>query len=123
MSYVDLTGKELLDYLNVVALKEVDSGAYAQYSGISMVVNKVAQKVENVEIQGKPLDLTKTYRVSLPSYNAAGGDGYPVVTKNPTFLNTGFIDAEVLAKYIWKHSQKAPLDALKYEPKDAVTFK
>ena len=52
------------------------------------------------------------------SYNAAGGDGYPVVTKNPTFLNTGFIDAEVLAKYIWKHSQKGVIDASSYDPKD-----
>ena len=50
MSYFELTGKELLDYLNVVALKEVDSGAYAQYSGISMTVNRVDKKVENVKI-------------------------------------------------------------------------
>lgn len=50
MSYVELTGQELLDYLNVVALKEVDSGAYAQYSGVSMTVNKAAKKVENVKI-------------------------------------------------------------------------
>lgn len=50
VSYVELTGQELLDYLNVVALKEVDSGAYAQYSGISMTVNKAAKKVENVKI-------------------------------------------------------------------------
>ena len=71
MSYFELTGKELLDYLNVVALKEVDSGAYAQYSGISMIVNRAEKKVENVKIQGKPLDLNKTYRISLPSYNAA----------------------------------------------------
>lgn len=66
MSYFELTGKELLDYLNVVALKEVDSGAYAQYSGISMTVNRAEKKVENVKIQGKPLDLNKTYRISLP---------------------------------------------------------
>ena len=85
VSYFELTGKELLDYLNVVALKEVDSGAYAQYSGISMTVNRADKKVENVKIQGKPLDLNKTYRISLPSYNAAGGDGYPVMTKKSNF--------------------------------------
>ena len=55
-------------------------------------VNRSEKKVENVKIQGKPLDLNKTYRISVPSYNAAGGDGYPVMTKNPTFVNTGFID-------------------------------
>ena len=120
VSYFELTGKELLDYLNVVALKEVDSGAYAQYSGISMTVNRAEKKVENVKIQGKPLDLNKTYRISLPSYNAAGGDGYPVMTKNPTFVNTGFIDADVLKEFFEKNS---PISAEKYIPHNEVTFK
>lgn len=55
-----------------------------------------------MKIQGKPLDLNKTYRISVPSYNAAGGDGYPVMTKNPTFVNTGFIDADVLKEFLRK---------------------
>ena len=120
VSSVELNGQELLDYLNVVALKEVDSGAYAQYSGISMVVDRKAGKVENVKIQGKPLDLKKIYRVSLPSYNAAGGDGYPKLTKNPTYVNSGFIDADVLKEFLQKNS---PIDATKYAPNNAVTFK
>ncbi|STO93432.1 bifunctional UDP-sugar hydrolase/5'-nucleotidase [Haemophilus pittmaniae] len=120
VSSVELNGQELLDYLNVVALKEVDSGAYAQYSGISMVVDRKAGKVENVKIQGKPLDLKKIYRVSLPSYNAAGGDGYPKLTKNPTYVNSGFIDADVLKEFLQKNS---PIDAAKYAPNNAVTFK
>lgn len=120
VSSVELNGQELLDYLNVVALKEVDSGAYAQYSGISMVVDRKAGKVENVKIQGKPLDLKKIYRVSLPSYNAAGGDGYPKLTKNPTYVNSGFIDADVLKEFLQKNS---PINAAKYAPNNAVTFK
>lgn len=120
VSSVELNGQELLDYLNVVALKEVDSGAYAQYSGISMVVDRKAGKVEDVKIQGKPLDLKKIYRVSLPSYNAAGGDGYPKLTKNPTYVNSGFIDADVLKEFLQKNS---PIDAAKYAPNNAVTFK
>jgi len=64
VSSVELNGQELLDYLNVVALKEVDSGAYAQYSGISMVVDRKAGKVEDVKIQGKPLDLKKKSKCS-----------------------------------------------------------
>lgn len=120
VSSVELNGQELLDYLNVVALKEVDSGAYAQYSGISMVVDRKAGKVEDVKIQGKPLDLKKIYRVSLPSYNAAGGDGYPKLTKNPTYVNSGFIDADVLKGFLQKNS---PIDAAKYAPNNAVTFK
>lgn len=41
---IDFTGQELLDYLNVVALKQVDSGAYPQFAGLSMVVDRTAQK-------------------------------------------------------------------------------
>jgi 5'-nucleotidase / UDP-sugar diphosphatase len=35
VTYTDMTGAEILDYLNVVATKPVDSGAYAQFYGIS----------------------------------------------------------------------------------------
>ena len=59
MSYFELTGKELLDYLNVVALKEVDSGAYAQYSGISMTVNRAEKKVEKCENSRQTIGILK----------------------------------------------------------------
>ncbi|OOF70228.1 bifunctional UDP-sugar hydrolase/5'-nucleotidase UshA [Rodentibacter caecimuris] len=120
LSYVDLTGKELLEYLTVVALKEVDSGAYAQYAGISMIVDRINKTLENVKIQGKDLDLEKTYRLSIPSYNAAGGDGYPILTKHPNYVNTGFIDAEVLKTFFLENS---PINAEKYAPNNQVIFK
>ncbi|WP_032091887.1 bifunctional UDP-sugar hydrolase/5'-nucleotidase UshA [Necropsobacter rosorum] len=119
ISYVELNGAELLDYLNVVALKEVDSGAYAQFAGISMRVNRAEKKVEQVKIQGQPIDLHKTYRISLPSYCAAGGDGYPVVTNKPSYVNTGFVDADVLKAFFIKNS---PIDAATFDPKDDVVY-
>lgn len=117
---VDLTGKELLDYLNVVALKEVDTGAYPQFAGISMTVDRTAKQVSDVKIGGQPLDLAKTYKVSIPDYCAAGGDGYPVMKKHPSYVNTGFIDAEMLKKYFEENS---PIDPAKFEPKDDILFK
>ncbi len=120
VSSVDLSGAELIELLNVIALKEVDSGAYAQFAGISMVVDRAIKQVKDVKIQGKPLDLNKTYRVSLPSYSAAGGDGYPKVTDKPSYVNTGFVDAEVLKEYFNKNS---PLDAAKFEPKDEIIYR
>lgn len=119
ISYVDLSGKELLDYLNVVALKEVESGGYAQYSGISMIVDRKNKKVEDVKIQGSPLQLDKIYRISLPSYCAAGGDGYPVLTHKPSYVNTGFIDADILKEFFEKHS---PINANDYSPENKVKF-
>lgn len=117
---VDFTGQELLDYLNVVALKQVDSGAYPQFAGLSMVVDRTAQKVSDVKVGGKALNLNKTYKVSVPDYCAGGGDGYPVLKKHPSYVNTGFIDAEMLKKYF---EENKVLDASKYDPKDDIIFK
>ena len=114
----DMTGAEVLDYLNVVATKPVDSGAYAQFAGISMTVAN--GKVSNVMIGGKPLDMAKTYRFTVPSFNAAGGDGYPKLTANPGHVNTGFVDAEVLKDFLEKNS---PIDVSKFEPKGEIVYK
>ncbi|MEN2901234.1 Protein UshA [Mannheimia haemolytica] len=78
---VDLKGQELLDTLTTIALKEVDTGAYPQFAGISMVVDRTAKTISDVKIGGKPFDKEKTYKVSLPDYVAAGGDGYPLLKK------------------------------------------
>ena len=118
VTYTDMSGKEVLDYLNVVATKPVDSGAYAQFAGISMTVE--GNKVSNVKIQGKPLNASQTYRFTVPSFNASGGDGYPKLTNHPGFVNTGFVDAEVLKEYLEANS---PVDANKYRPVADIIYK
>ncbi|CAM3756082.1 Trifunctional nucleotide phosphoesterase protein YfkN precursor [Vibrio aerogenes CECT 7868] len=118
LTYVDMSGAEVLQYLNVVATKPVDSGAYAQFSGISMTVS--ADGVSGVMIGGKPLQPEKTYRFSIPSFNAAGGDGYPKITQHAGFVNTGFVDADVLKEYLQNHS---PLNSQAYKPDGAIVYK
>ncbi|EEX92973.1 bifunctional UDP-sugar hydrolase/5'-nucleotidase periplasmic precursor [Vibrio orientalis CIP 102891 = ATCC 33934] len=118
LTYTDMSGKEVLDYLNVVATKPVDSGAYAQFAGISMTVAE--GKVSNVFIGGKQLRLDETYRFTVPSYNAAGGDGYPKLTGHPGYVNTGFVDAEVLKDYLEANS---PVDVNKYAPSGEMVYK
>ncbi|MCG7584989.1 bifunctional UDP-sugar hydrolase/5'-nucleotidase UshA [Photobacterium sp. OFAV2-7] len=118
VTYTDMSGKEIMDYLNAVATKPVDSGAYAQFYGISMTVQNGA--VSNVKIGGKPLSLTETYRFTIPSFNAAGGDGYPKVTGHPGHVNTGFVDAEVLKEFLQANS---PIDVNKYAPKGEMIYK
>ncbi|MDF4725285.1 bifunctional UDP-sugar hydrolase/5'-nucleotidase UshA, partial [Vibrio parahaemolyticus] len=98
VSYVDMSGQEVLDYLNIVATKPVDSGAYAQFAGISMRIEN--DKVTNVFIGNKQLRLDGRYRFTVPSYNASGGDGYPKIDTHPGYVNTGFTDAEVLKDYL-----------------------
>ncbi|OOF21655.1 bifunctional UDP-sugar hydrolase/5'-nucleotidase [Salinivibrio sp. IB574] len=118
VTYTDMSGKEVLDYLNVVGTKPVDSGAYVQFAGISMVVEN--GKVHDVKIGGEPLDMDKTYRFTVPSFNAAGGDGYPKLTNHPGNVNTGFVDAEVLKDYLEAHS---PIDVNDYAPKGEIVYK
>lgn len=117
ITYVEMTGNEVINYLNEVATKNKDSGAYAQFAGISMMV--ADKQVTNVVIAGKPLALNVTYRFTIPSFNAAGGDGYPNITAHPSYVNTGYTDAEVLKDYIQANS---PLDSADFSPKNEITY-
>ncbi|EGR1338133.1 bifunctional UDP-sugar hydrolase/5'-nucleotidase [Vibrio parahaemolyticus] len=117
VSYVDMSGQEVLDYLNIVATKPVDSGAYAQFAGISMRIEN--DKVTNVFIGNKQLRLDGRYRFTVPSYNASGGDGYPKIDTHLGYVNTGFTDAEVLKDYLESHS---PIDVNEYAPSGEVMY-
>jgi len=118
LTSASMTGKDLLDYLAVVATKPTDTGAYAQFAGISMTVHK--DSVSDVKIGGEPLDMEKSYRFSLPSFTAAGGDGYPKISDLDSFVDTGFVDADVLKEYLENNN---PLDADAFEPKGEMVYK
>lgn len=118
LTYVDMKGSDVEKYLAVVANMQVDSGAYAQFANVSLVAD--GKGVSEVKIKGEPLQQDKTYRMALLSFNATGGDGYPVVSNLASYVNTGFVDAEVLKQYIEQHS---PLDAEKYAPKGEIVYK
>ncbi|MCI4236251.1 bifunctional UDP-sugar hydrolase/5'-nucleotidase UshA [Dickeya dianthicola] len=118
LAYADLTGSEVEKYLAVVANKKVDSGAYAQFLNVSLEADGTG--VKNVKIKGEPLQADKIYRISTLNFNATGGDGYPKLSDLPSYVNTGFVDAEVLRQYVEKHS---PLQAADYEPKGEIVYK
>ncbi|CCJ81990.1 UDP-sugar hydrolase; 5'-nucleotidase [Cronobacter dublinensis 1210] len=103
--YVDMTGKEVVEYLTAVAQKKPDSGAYPQFANVSFTASGGA--LNDLKIKGEPVDPAKTYRMATLSFNATGGDGYPPIDKKPGYVNTGFVDAEVLKQYI---QQSSPLD-------------
>ncbi|KXJ01743.1 bifunctional UDP-sugar hydrolase/5'-nucleotidase [Serratia marcescens] len=116
--HVDMKGSEVEQYLAVVANMKPDSGAYAQFANVSLVADGTG--VSEVKINGQPLQADKTYRMATLNFNALGGDGYPTLDGLPSYVNTGFIDAEVLKQYIEKHS---PLDAAAYEPKGEIVYR
>lgn len=117
VAYVEMKGSDLEKYLSVVANKKVDSGAYAQFSNVSLIAD--GKGVRDVKIKGEPLQADKVYRLALLNFNATGGDDYPIVSELPSYVNTGFVDAEVLKQYIEKHS---PLKVADYEPKGEIVY-
>ncbi len=110
-----LSGADLLEYLSVAASKPVDTGAYAQFSGVNITIeNKVLIKAI---INDQVIDPHKQYRLALNSFLASGGDGYPKMDDRAGFVNTGFVDADVLREYIEAHT---PLTTADYAPSNVI---
>ncbi|KPZ60742.1 Trifunctional nucleotide phosphoesterase protein YfkN precursor [Pseudoalteromonas sp. P1-13-1a] len=112
ITYMDWQGNDLWDYLETVTGFPVDAGAYLQYHKLAFT--RKNGKLVSVFINGKPLDKNKTYRMSLNSYNASGGDGYPAINKLKGFVSTDETDAQALKTFIMQHS---PLKAAEFAPK------
>ncbi|EBW9374967.1 bifunctional UDP-sugar hydrolase/5'-nucleotidase [Salmonella enterica subsp. enterica serovar Stanley] len=115
--YADMSGKEVVDYLTAVAQMKPDSSAYPQFANVSFVAKE--GKLTDLKIKGEPVDPAKTYRMATLSFNATGGDGYPRIDNKPGYVNTGFIDAEVLKEFI---QQNSPLDAAAFTPNGEVSW-
>jgi 5'-nucleotidase/UDP-sugar diphosphatase len=112
---VDLTGAEVLAYLNSAAKMSAGSGAFPQTAGVRMRV--ATGVVQDVQIQGNPLDPKRSYRMVVNNFVASGGDGYPKLTTHRSYVDTGFVDADILRNFISTHS---PLKAADYAPGNSV---
>ena len=102
IGYIEFSGREAFAYISKVASYPVDSGAYAHFNQVAPVCE--GDELVSVRIDGQPLELDKTYRMSINSYNAAGGDGYPRLNTDTRFVDTGDSDASILSEYVSKHS-------------------
>ncbi|QIQ22351.1 bifunctional UDP-sugar hydrolase/5'-nucleotidase UshA [Zophobihabitans entericus] len=115
--YADMKGSELFDYLTVAANKSKGSGAYAQFANVSLVAD--GQNISDVKIKGEPLDLNKTYRLVTQNFIGLGGDGYPAINTLSTYVDTGFMEADVIKQYFEKHS---PIKVSDFEPKGEIIY-
>lgn len=121
LALVEFTGAEVMAYLNAAANMSVGSGAFPQFAGIDLVITGTA--VTSASIKGAVIDPSnpiKTYRMTVNNFQAQGGDGYPRITAHKSYVDTGFVDADVLKTYITVHS---PLKAADYAPGNAVVRK
>ena len=114
LAHVTLSGTELMAYLNIAAKMSPNSGAFAQFAGINLVIEGGA--VKSASIKGMPIDAAKNYRMALNSFQAGGGDGYPKLSDHPGYVNTGFVDAGVMREYLSKNN----IRSADFAPGDAV---
>ena len=112
---VDMRGDEVLRYLNAAAAMTPGAGAFAQFAGIQLLISGGA--VKEAQIGSQAIDAAKTYRMAINNFMASGGDGYPKLSNHPAFVDTGFVDADILRAFIAEHS---PLKAAHYTPGNSV---
>ena len=111
--YVELNGRELKRFVEDVAAIEPTNGGFAHFSNNVRLVME-GDKLTRLEVDGMPVKKDKMYRLAINEFSASGGDKWPPLDNNPTFINTGYTDAVVLKEYIQKHS---PLKKADYEPR------
>lgn len=116
VAVVQMSGAELLAYLQAAARMTPGSGAFPQTAGVQMRIE--GHQLAEARIGGQLLDPLRSYRLAITNFTATGGDGYPVLNRHPGYVDSGFVDADVLRAYI---ARRSPLRAADYEPGDAVT--
>jgi 5'-nucleotidase/UDP-sugar diphosphatase len=112
---VELSGAELVAYLSAVLKMSPGSGAFPQFAGIALVVEQ--STLRGAHIRGAPIDPARTYRLAINNFVAAGGDGYPRLTQHPSFVDSGFVDAQVLRAYV---SANSPIKVADFAPQQVV---
>ncbi|MEY4076675.1 MAG: hypothetical protein RIQ69_1045 [Pseudomonadota bacterium] len=72
------------------------------------------QRVLNIQIGQKPLDLARAYNVTMNSYLASGGDGFWHFNQAPT-VSSGEIDVDALSDYLQQRPglKPAPTDRIR----------
>lgn len=60
-----------------------ESSGFLQVGGMSFVINKKNNRLENIFISGRPLELNATYTLATNDFLGAGGDGYWMLVDTP----------------------------------------
>lgn len=112
----EMTGTEVAAYLGAVGSIQIGSGGYAQITGVKMTIDCVAKTANISVINGENFSPTGTYKFTVPSFNAAGGDGYP---KLESPIQTGFVDADLLYSFL---KEKQAIKAADYSPIGDIVY-
>lgn len=109
-----LSGADLLAALeNGVSQVEGKAGRFPQVAGLHFVYNPdkpAGSRVVAVQVGGKPLELTATYRVATNDYMFKGGDGYSNLSKGTALIDPsgGTLMVTTVMGYIAAKGSVAP---------------
>ena len=88
---VELSGADLLAALeNGVSQVENKAGRFPQVSGLQLTYNPgkpAGSRVLDMQVGGKALDRTATYRVATSDFLLKGGDGYSSLSKGKVLID------------------------------------
>lgn len=100
---LELTGEQVLEALeHGVRNWPSENGGFLQVSGLSFYINSDAEpgsRVEDVIVNGQPLDPNGRYTVATNDFMAAGGDGYAVLAEAELLADTGIMLRDVLVEH------------------------
>jgi 5'-nucleotidase/UDP-sugar diphosphatase len=100
ITLLDLKGSDVIALFDKAATN-IGAGAMAQVSKeVKFTINSATSTVEELLINGKPVDPAKIYKVATNSYLAAGGDGYGVFTNNMSLYETSLMQRDAFIDYV-----------------------
>jgi 5'-nucleotidase / UDP-sugar diphosphatase len=111
---LELSGADILAALeNGVSQVENKAGRFPQVSGLRLTYNPVkpaGSRVLDVQVGGKALDRTATYRVATNDFLLKGGDGYSSLSKGKVLIDAsgGTLTATTVMRYITTKGSVAP---------------
>ncbi|MCI2425013.1 5'-nucleotidase C-terminal domain-containing protein [Candidatus Acetothermia bacterium] len=100
---LELTGAQIWQALENGVGDVSPTGAFPQVSGMSFIFDPTrpcGDRVVEVIIGGKPLDMDRTYIVATNCFLAAGGDMYAMMREARVVLKTGDFLRDAVAVYI-----------------------
>ncbi len=100
---MDLTGEQLKGVMEESAKR---TRGTIEVSGMKMDIDPrkpKGQRCSNIMVNGKPLDLKKTYRVATADFLAGGSNGYTDLTQGKNVKDEHIVIREGLNDYIKQH--------------------
>lgn len=108
----ELTGKQIKEMFEFSLSKyPVENGGFLHISGATIKFDstkEVNNRIVELTIGGKNVELTKKYTVAIPDFIRNGGDGYTMLAGSPEVRSLQRIDAELVMDYIQSHGTVSP---------------